>query len=166
MNMRQDYLATWGMKMIEAVKSTVANSTLLRGSAEQSSTLSSFAANPDKLQIASQAPYVSPTVRVDVNTKIAILEFRESLTGDVLAQIPSEQAIRSYKLREAKEQAEIAAQTTKTLRTQKGADPISTNARVPESTQAVQPSQDATPSPAPSVAVAAEVEAITTDLDV
>ncbi|MBU6235559.1 MAG: hypothetical protein KGQ41_06920 [Alphaproteobacteria bacterium] len=165
--MRQDYLAAWGMKMIEAVKSTVANSALLKGNVDQSSTLNSFAANPDKLQVASQAPYVSPTVRIDVNTKIAILEFRESLSGEVLAQIPSEQAIRSYKLREAKEDAQIAAQLISNRSgTQKGSAPITTNAKVSESAPVAQPSQDVTPSPAPDITVAAEVEAITTKLDV
>lgn len=118
--------------MIEAVKSTVANSALLRGSVEQSSTLNSFAANPDKVQQVSQAPYVSPTVRVDVNTKIAILEFRESVSGEVLAQIPSEQAIRTYKLREAKEDAELAAQLTKRPNTaQKGSAVPTTSAPAP-----------------------------------
>lgn len=106
-------LATWGSKMIEAVKSTVANSAMLKGSAEQLSAMNSFAANPDKIQVVSQAPYVSPTVRVDVLTKIAILEFRESLSGEVLAQIPSEQAIRTYKLREARGDAQLAASLTR-----------------------------------------------------
>lgn len=148
--------------MIEAVKSTVANSALLRGSVEQSSTLNSYAANPDKLQISSQTPYVSPTVRVDVNTKIAILEFRESVSGEILAQIPSEQAIRSYKLREAKEDAQIAAQLTKKLGTQKGTAPVTTSA----------PVQQAAPLPEPSsssdakVSLSAELTAITTQLDV
>lgn len=120
--------------MIEAVKSTVANSALLRASVEQSSTLNSFAANPEKVQQVSQAPYVSPTVRVDVNTKIAILEFRESVSGEILAQIPSEQAIRTYKLREAKEDAEIAAKLTQRSNTaQKGSFvPTTTSAPVPQ----------------------------------
>lgn len=127
--------------MIEAVKSTVANSALLRGSVEQSSTLNSFAANPEKIQQVSQAPYVSPTVRVDVNTKIAILEFRESVTGEVLAQIPSEQAIRTYKLREAKEDAEIASKLTKRSNTaQKGSF-------VPTTTAAPAPAQEIAPAP-------------------
>lgn len=129
--------------MIEAVKSTVANSALLRGSVEQSSTLNSFAANPDKVQQVSQAPYVSPTVRVDVNTKIAILEFRESVSGEVLAQIPSEQAIRTYKLREAKEDAELAAQLTKRPNTaQKGSAVPTTSAPAPVQESAPAPTSN------------------------
>lgn len=153
--------------MIEAVKSTVANSALLRGSVEQSSTLNSYAANPDKLQVSSQTPYVSPTVRVDVNTKIAILEYRESVSGEVLAQIPSEQAIRSYKLREAKEDAQIAAQLTKKLGTQKGAAPITTNAPTAQTQNVPQPSTtELSSSSNAEVSLSVELEAITTQLDV
>ncbi len=152
--------------MIEAVKSTVASSALLRGNVDQSSTLNSFAANPDKLQQVSQAPYVSPTVRIDVNTKIAILEFRESLSGQVLAQIPSEQAIRSYKLRQAKEDAQLAAQLTQKVGTQNGAAPITTNAPTAEALP-VQPSpSDAPSSSEPDVSLAVQLDAITTQLDI
>lgn len=160
--------------MIEAVKSTVANSAHLRGSVEQTSTLNSFAANPDKLQIASQAPYVSPTVRVDVNTKIAILEFRESVSGEVLAQIPSEQAIRSYKLREAKQEAQLLAKLTQKSGTQKGPTPISTNTgtgQAQESAPAPTVSESSSAGTdvsanAEGVSLAAQLEAVTTQLTV
>lgn len=140
---RQALSCRLGTKMIEAVKSTVANSALLRANAGQSSSLSSFAANPDKIQSVSQPPYVSPTVRVDVNTKIAILEFRESLTGEVLAQIPSEQALRSYRAREAKEDVEIATKLLQKTNTQNG-DQAAPTQRV--SAESVAPQA---PAPAP-----------------
>lgn len=153
--------------MIEAVKSTVANSALHRGSMDQSSTLNSFAANPDKIQQVSQAPYVSPTVRVDVNTKIAILEFRESITGEVLAQIPSEQAIRTYKLREAKDEAQLLAKLTQKTGAQKGTTPqVHTAAPAQEITPAPQAT---TPAPSTSdtdVSLSAELTAITTQIEV
>jgi hypothetical protein len=151
--------------MIEAVKSTVASNALLKGNVDQSSTLNSFAANPDKIQNVSQAPYVSPTVRVDVNTKIAILEFRESLSGQVLAQIPSEQAIRSYKLRQAKEDAQLAAQLTEKVGTQNGAAPTETQVQAAEISPVQSTSLDAAPSE-PEVSVAVQLDAITTQLDV
>jgi len=124
---------------------------------EQVSTLNSFAANPDKLQVVSQAPYVSPTVRIDVNTKIAILEFREALSGEVLAQIPSEQAIRTYKLREARGDAQLAAKLTeKPSAAQEG-----TEHSVDVATPSVSPAPELTPapqaqttSPSPEVSVA------------
>jgi len=98
--------------MIEAVKSTVAANALNRAGIEQNSTLNSYGANPTRIQQISQAPYVSPTIRVDVSTKMAILEFRESSTGDVVSQIPSESQIRAYKLRQVKEDAQVIAQLT------------------------------------------------------
>lgn len=150
--------------MIEAVKSTVANSSLLRGSVEQSSTLNSYAANPDKIQVVSQAPYVSPRVRVDVNTKIAILEFREALSGEVLAQIPSEQAIRTYKLREARGDAQLAAKLTEKPSVQEGtkAERSASPAPVVVQEQAPAPEVRTAPVPetssAPATAVSAPTE--------
>lgn len=155
-----------GENMIEAVKSTVANSVLLRGSVDQSSSLNSFAANPDKLQAVSQAPYVSPTVRVDVNTKIAILEFRESVTGEVVAQIPSEQAIRTYKLREAKEEAQLISKLTQKTGTQKGTVSVSTTS-APAPQEIAPAPQAAAPAPSqPDVSLSAELTAITTQIEV
>ncbi|HQX26929.1 MAG TPA: flagellar protein FlaG [Alphaproteobacteria bacterium] len=83
--------------MIEAVNAVVANASLLRGSAEQASATRSFAANPARVQEVIQAPYVSPFIYVDVNYDKAVLQIRDSDTGDVLKQFPSEQtmAIRS-----------------------------------------------------------------------
>jgi len=146
--------------MIEAVKSTVANSALLRGSVDQSSTLNSFAANPDKIQTVSQAPYVSPRVRVDVNTKIAILEFREALSGEVLAQIPSEQAIRTYKLREARGDAQLAAKLTEKPSVQEGTkaersaapDPAIVQEHAPAPEVHVAPTPETSSAPIPTVA--------------
>lgn len=148
--------------MIEAVKSSVANSALLRGNVDQSSTLNSFAANPDKIQTVSQAPYVSPTVRVDVNTKIAILEFREAISGEVIAQIPSEQAIRTYKLREAKDEAQLLAKLTQKVGTQNGNTPQPVNSPASDTPQAAQ--QAPAPAPDADVSLSAEMTAITTKI--
>lgn len=148
--------------MIEAVKSSVANSALLRGNVDQSSTLNSFAANPDKIQTVSQAPYVSPTVRVDVNTKIAILEFREAVSGEVVAQIPSEQAIRTYKLREAKDEAQLLAKLTQKVGTQNGNSPQPVNSPASDAPHAAQ--QAPAPAPDADVSLSAEMTAITTKI--
>jgi hypothetical protein len=96
--------------MLEAVKSTLAAAPIVQRGLEQSSNARSFAANPDKVQEVAEAPYVSPNVRVDNNAKIAILEFRDSVSGDVLAQIPSEAQLEAYKRREAKQDAELNAE--------------------------------------------------------
>lgn len=131
--------------MIEAVNAVVANASLLRGSAEQASAARSFAANPARVQEVIQAPYVSPFIYVDVNYDKAVLQIRDSDTGDVLKQFPSEQtmAIRS---RIAERQA---AQT----------QPDVPDAPAPTpSQQAAAPKVD-TPAPQPQVNAQAQVAA-------
>lgn len=76
--------------MIEAANSVVMNYASLRGNAEQAAPARSYAANPEKIQEAAQAPYISPYVYVDVNFDRAVLQIRDSDTGDVVRQFPSE----------------------------------------------------------------------------
>jgi hypothetical protein len=81
--------------MIEAVNSVVSNAPLLRGNTEQS--VSDVSSNPVRAQEAvslPQAPYISPFIYVDVNLNKAVLQIRDSDTGDVLSQYPSETALR------------------------------------------------------------------------
>jgi uncharacterized FlaG/YvyC family protein len=87
--------------MIEAVNSVLANSTAVRGVAEQVSTARSFAANPERVQEVAKAPYVSPYIRVDVNFDKAVLQVRDSDTGDVLRQYPSESQLQAYRRAQA-----------------------------------------------------------------
>lgn len=87
--------------MIEAVNSVLASSTAVRGVAEQVSTARSFAANPDRVQEVAKAPYVSPYIRVDVNFDKAVLQVRDSDTGDVLRQYPSESQLQAYRRAQA-----------------------------------------------------------------
>jgi hypothetical protein len=79
--------------MFEAVNSTLSNAPLIRAQAEQASAARSFAANPEKVQEAPQAPYVSPYIYMDVNYNKAVLQIRDSDTGDVVRQIPTEPAL-------------------------------------------------------------------------
>jgi len=44
-------------------------------------------------------PYVSPVLSYDNDAAMAVLLFRNSETGDVERQIPSEQVVREYRLR-------------------------------------------------------------------
>lgn len=110
--------------MIGVVGTAAVGGVGTRPEVESGSTLQSFAANPDRLQIAPttqndveqgaslpQAGYVSPTVRVDVNAKIAVLEFRDSLSGDVVAQVPSREQLRAYRVRQAKERDAVVSET-------------------------------------------------------
>lgn len=82
--------------MIEAVNSTLATSSVTRNVAEQLSSARSFAANPEKVQEVARAPYVSPYISVDVNFDRAILQIRDSDSGDVLTQYPTESQLRAY----------------------------------------------------------------------
>ncbi|MEZ5919239.1 MAG: hypothetical protein R3D66_04845 [Alphaproteobacteria bacterium] len=88
------------------MNSVLANASLLRGHAEQGSSARSFTANPDRVQEAPQAPFVSPYIIVDTNFDRAVLQIRDSNTGDVLRQFPSESALRARQSQEALESAE------------------------------------------------------------
>lgn len=83
--------------MIEAVNSTLATSAVTKAVSEQQSSANSFAANPERVQRIAQAPYVSPYISVDTNFDRAVLQIRDSDTGDVLNQYPTESQLQAYK---------------------------------------------------------------------
>lgn len=83
--------------MIEAVNSVLSNSPLTRIATESQSVVNSFAANPDRVQVVAQAPYISPYIHVDVNFDKAVLQIRDSDTGDVVRTIPSEGQLEAYR---------------------------------------------------------------------
>jgi len=98
--------------MIEAVNSAVANASLLRTNGEQSqqSRLSSIATSTDvearvELQL---APFVSPFIEMDTNFNKAVLQIRDSSTGEVQRQFPSETTMRARAA-----QAEIETQSVR-----------------------------------------------------
>jgi hypothetical protein len=83
--------------VIEAVNSVVSNATLVRAAAEQID-VRALAANPGRVQeVASipQAPYISPYISMDHNYNKAVLQIRNSDTGDVITQFPSESRLRA-----------------------------------------------------------------------
>lgn len=87
--------------MIEAVNSVVSNAPLVRGNAEQVSAARSYAASPEVAAQAvariPQAPYISPYISLDVNYDKAVLLIRDSETGDVLRQFPSESRLQQVR---------------------------------------------------------------------
>ena len=94
--------------MIEAVNSVLTNAQLLRGNAEQASAAAQPAvATPEPSESISvpQAPFVSPYIAVDVNFDTAVLQIRDSETGDVVTQFPSES-----RLAQAQREARAASQ--------------------------------------------------------
>jgi len=126
--------------MIEAVNSVLSNAPAARAVAEQQSSARSLAANPQKVQeTAKTTPYVSPYISLDRSSNKAVLQIRDSDTGDVLQQYPTKTQIRAY---------QNAQQNTERL----------------ERREAVGPSQDQAPSVSQptnsqSVPEVAEVEA-------
>ena len=83
--------------MIEAVNSVLSNVALTRAAAQTQSVVNSFAANPERVQEIAKAPYVSPYISMDVNYDRAVLQIRDSDTGDVVRQFPSESQLEAYR---------------------------------------------------------------------
>lgn len=87
--------------MIEAVNSVLSNASYTKVAVEQQSVARSYAANPQRVQEAPQAPYISPYVVMDVNFDKAVLQLRDADTGDVVRQIPTESQLEAYKRAQA-----------------------------------------------------------------
>jgi len=105
--------------MIEAVNSVVSNASSLRGSAEQVSTVRSLAANPGRIQEVAvkapelpKAPYISPYISLDYNYDRAVLQIRDSDTGEVQDQFPTESRLAAL------QRAEISRQQSSVERVQ------------------------------------------------
>lgn len=97
--------------MLEAVNSVLQSAPLVRANAEQASSADSFVANPDRIQKAAVAPYISPYIHMDVNYNKAVLQIRDSETGDVLNQFPNQSRLEAG-LREAARREISHTQTT------------------------------------------------------
>jgi len=121
--------------MIEAVNSTLAQASIAKAPIESGSSQSSFAADANKVREVSEATYFSPTVRVDASTKIAILEFRESSSGDVVIQMPSEQQMRAYQANKVRQDANFEAAVQGNSTTQEA---VITEAQVEREVQTLQ----------------------------
>lgn len=86
--------------MIEAVNSVVSNAPLVRIAADQVNVARSFAANPDRAQEAAgsdlpKAPYISPYISWSNDYGKAVLQIRDSESGEVVNQFPSETRLRA-----------------------------------------------------------------------
>ncbi len=98
--------------MIEAVNSVLSNAPLLRGAIEQidSSRAPAATAGATRDIEVPKAPFISPFISVDVNYNKAVLQIRDSDTGDVINQFPSQSRLQQIQ-RDARssEQREIRA---------------------------------------------------------
>ncbi|MCB9982328.1 MAG: hypothetical protein H6861_01465 [Rhodospirillales bacterium] len=109
--------------MIEAVNSVISNARLARFTADQVATLNSFAADAEAVQSVARgpvAPYVSPYISVDTRFDTAVLQIRDSDTGDILTQFPSETTLEQRRVQAARAEAaraETARATTEPVNT-------------------------------------------------
>ena len=99
--------------MIEAVNSAIASAQVLRSYSERGGALGSGQSGFSVNDIASapQAPYVSPYIAVDTNFHKAVLVLRDSSTGDVVEQIPSESSLETRARERAREEDARQVQT-------------------------------------------------------
>lgn len=94
--------------MFEAVNSVISNAPLNRAVAEQASSVRTPAPELQRAE-APKAPFVSPYIFVDTNFDKAVLQIRDSDTGDVLRQFPSEETLASRQA-QAQRQEQIQRQ--------------------------------------------------------
>lgn len=95
--------------MIEAVNSVISGASSARNIAVEATASNAAASNfelGDQIARAPTAPFVSPYYAVDTNYNTAVLQIRDSETGDVLKQYPSES-----RLEQRAEEAERSATT-------------------------------------------------------
>lgn len=98
--------------MIEAVNASLANAQILRGNAEGANSVANVAssantapAEPRDAPQVPQAPYVSPYIAIDLDNNTAVLQIRDSETGEVEQQYPSETRLRQQAREAAREAA-------------------------------------------------------------
>ena len=90
--------------MFEAVNSVISNAPFIKGVADQLSTGSTSASALN----APEAPYISPHIVVDTDFDKAVIQIRDSDTGDVLNQFPSRETLAARARRaEAETRVEI-----------------------------------------------------------
>jgi uncharacterized FlaG/YvyC family protein len=83
--------------MIEAVNSVISNAPVNRAAVETQTTARSLSANPEKTQEVAKTPYVSPYISIDRQYNRAVLQIRDSDTGDVVRQFPTEGQLKAYR---------------------------------------------------------------------
>ncbi len=133
--------------MIEAVNSVLSNASASRQIVEQQSTARSNAANPTKIQeAATTTPYISPYISLDRSSNRAVLQIRDSDTGDVLRQYPTKTQLRAYQNAQEYSQRLERAETVGPSESQ-GASLTSqaTRAETPQVSEVSQPQQQAQP---------------------
>ena len=92
--------------MLEAINTMLQGGSVLR-KAEQATSADSLAANPKQVQRVAQAPFISPYTTVAAGDMV--VQYRDSTTGKVLQQIPSQTNL------EAQQQHDIVQEAAQTV---------------------------------------------------
>ncbi len=105
--------------MIEAVNSTIANATTVRGVVGQmdSASVSTVAtvlptSGSSAVPGVPQAPFVSPYIAVDLNFDKPVLQIRDAFTGDVMQQFPTKGRMAQIASSQAQMRASMQGQGT------------------------------------------------------
>ena len=117
--------------MVEAVNSVIANASLSRGSVPGA--VSNARPDIQPSGEAVRAPFISPRITINPQVDRAVLQIRDSETGDVLTQFPSESRIRAIQAQQSLEAAQSARQAELTGVSERSSAP--TPAPVPVPTQ-------------------------------
>jgi hypothetical protein len=152
--------------MIEAVNSVVANASSVRASAEAVSVLRTVADAAPPVQVGDtkvieipKAPYVSPYIVIDRNHNKAVLQIRDSDTGDVVQQYPTESRLAQInRAQQISEQRQLARGESQPQPQTVQARPSAPEQRTPVRSSDVISVQEVTSSPpanAPVQAIAA-----------
>ena len=110
--------------MIEAVNSVLSNVSANRGAIEQQTATRNLAANPDRIQEVAtrKAPVAGTAISIDRSSNRAVLQVRDTDTGDVVRQFPTEGQLKAY--RQAQEFSERQrAESDNQVREANGAQP-------------------------------------------
>ena len=104
--------------MVETVETVTLNkSPILRSNAQSNTRTVLSAKNTDKNQQAAEElrvvdkveiPYISPFVHVDVNYDKAVLQLRDSSSGEVLEQFPSKKVLEERRIERVRTEAELS----------------------------------------------------------
>ena len=92
--------------MIEAVNSVLANASLARTSSAGQGGQERAEVSRSEIEVP-KAPYISPYISVDNSYNQAVIQIRDSETGDVLNQFPSESRLREKAQQAAELQASV-----------------------------------------------------------
>ncbi len=131
--------------MVDVVNSSLAGTQLLRADAGSRSVVSNATDNvasqalTESVSSGPQAPYVSLFISVDYDFDTAVIQVRDSATGDVEDQFPTES--RLVELRRAQSQAELSRQRTESVDAQVSVDqssaPIDVGGETPISSEII-----------------------------